>query len=130
MTAGSAGRVRQIAGLLVPAVLALSFSQTVAVPPSGLSSLSPAHLEGAEARVTAVIAVSGDFGSPCKDHDCTHCLACCIAGGCSMLLGWLPAAAPAPAPMVGAARICPDVAPQAPDGLGLAPALPPPRRVV
>jgi hypothetical protein len=131
MVAGSASvKARQVvAGLLVLALLALSFGQAVAAP--GLSS-SDSHRthHGIQAGVTAVTTTSGDFGSPCEHHGCTHCLTCCIAGGCPMLSGRLPVAVSAPVPVVSAARARPDAARQAPEGLGPTPTLPPPRRIV
>ena len=129
MAASLAARARQVlAGLLVLAVLALSVGEAVAAPMSNWSH--PAYHDGASARATAVIAASGDLGSPCEHHDCTHCLACCIAGACSMLSGWLPANVAAPMPVVSAPLTRPEVAAPAPDGLGLTPPLPPPRRIV
>jgi hypothetical protein len=130
VAASLSARARQVlAGLLVLAVLALSGGQAVAAPMSNRSH--PAHHDGARARATAVIAASGDFGSPCEHHNCTHCLACCIAGTCSMFsAGWLPADVVAPVPVASAPLTRPEAAAPAPDGLGITPAIPPPRRIV
>jgi hypothetical protein len=131
VAADLAARARQVlAGLLVLAVLALSFGQAVAAPVSSWSEAHPAHLDRAGAHMTAVTAGSGDFGSPCQHDHGTHCPACCIAGGCAMVSGLLPADTPALPPIASAAPARPDVATPAPDGRGLAPALPPPRRIV
>jgi hypothetical protein len=119
-----------LAGLLVVAVLALLFGQAVAAPISSRSAVESARPGRAGAQMMAITAGSGDFGSPCHHHDCTHGLACCIAGGCGMFSGLLTADTPELPPAAVAAWTRPDVAVPARNGRGLTPSLPPPRRIV
>ena len=112
---------RALAGLLVLALLVLSFSQTFAV--STQSLVAPVDLRTA-------MTMSGHFGSPAARDNCVDCPNCCISGGCVMLSGYLPPTVTAPMPVMLAVLTKPGVAVPAPDGLGHAPALPPPRGTV
>jgi hypothetical protein len=130
VAADLAARARQVlAGLVVLAVLILSLGQAVAGPISSWSS-NPAHRDRIGADVGAVIAVASDLGSPCQHRDCTHGLACCIADGCPVVSVLLPADTTALAPVGSTAPARPDIATPVPAGRGLAPDLPPPRRIV
>jgi hypothetical protein len=86
--------------------------------------------QGGNADTVASLPAHDHWGTPCKGHDGAHGLACCSASGCPMFAGWLPADAtllPSIAPGVLSYR---DLAAPRPDGLGRAPALPPPRPIV
>ena len=124
-------RVRRVlTGFLVLALLVMSFSETFAATRQSLgpSDLSIHTVAAADAR--AFVTAAGQLGSPSDHHNCADCPSCCVCGCCFMLSGYLPVTVAAPMPVISAAQMKPDVGVPAPDGLGLAPALPPPRRTV
>jgi hypothetical protein len=134
MPKGRDGMLRKVlSGLSVLAVLVMSVVQAHAlVLPVLHVATHAAELayQGDNAETVASLPAHDDWGAPCKGHDGAHGLACCSASGCPMFAGWLPAdATPLPSITPGALSYR-DLATPRPDGLGRAPALPPPRPTV
>jgi len=133
MPRGRGRRFRtMIAGLLFLSILVMSIVQAQAM---GLPCTQGAIVEAP--TVAHEMAMAGDLwrsadvqsGAPCRGHDGMNGPTCCLAGGCPILLGWLPVSAtvlPAIAPMVAVYR---DPLSVLADGVRPVPTLPPPRYI-
>ena len=125
---------RIFAGLLVLAVLVMSFDQSVAMSFASPASFGVTHHDAThDATLTLTAphhAVYGAPGVPCRHDGASHRHACCSAGDCTMLSHWLPAATQAQLPAVSRALARGDAAAAAPDGTRASPEVPPPRRTV
>jgi hypothetical protein len=132
MPKGRDGLLRKvISGLSVLAVLVMSVVQAHALPVWHATTHATElayHVEDAE--TVASLPAHDNWGAPCKGHDGAHGLACCSASGCPMFAGWLPADATLLPSIAPGALSYRDLATPRPDGLGRAPALPPPRPIV
>lgn len=114
---------RGLSGLLILAVLLMSVAQVAAAP------LPPVQHQ--HSGVHHMAGMTHDHSMPPAKHDSGthHGFDCCVAGGCLM---W-PAALSGPAlsvPLNLSASIYPITVAARPPGLGAAPDLPPPRRIV
>jgi hypothetical protein len=123
---------KMVSGLLVLSVLLLSFAQAHAALPVSHDATVTLTAVDHDGTAGAVAPFSADdrTGSPCKGHDGAHCLACCFAGACSMMSGWLPVPSTVLSAIMPVTLVYFDASTTRPGGLRSAPALPPPRRIV
>lgn len=132
MTGDLSDRMRRVfAGFVVLAVLIVSAGQALPAPLACLSSSDGTHHSESQTLTTpASAAHDDDHGSTCKHQGGSHGLACCTTGDCSMFPIWLPVATPALLPAAQHALLYRDTVAPPPDGMGAAPAIPPPRYMV
>lgn len=124
------GPRRLLSGLLVLGVVLMSVTQVNALMAPGIHDLVAAASAPSHHHDASAAAVGHDHDDhPCAGVERPHALACCLAGGCPLLIVALPSSTGIPMPSVPIGGVGPRVVAAQPDGIGRSPEPPPPRRI-
>jgi len=131
---GRGGRLRRLlSGVLVLSLILVSVAQVNALMLSvgNLYAATTAALDESDHHPATSSTAARDHGDhPCKGHQRSHGVTCCMSGGCPVLVIALPTGTRVPPPITpDVVRNLRMVAAQL-DGIGRAPDLPPPRQMV
>ncbi len=133
MPKGAGGRFRRVvSGLLVLVLLAVgSASAGAAVAPVAYAGLGATAIGVDQGEPTATSAhTCRDAGAPCPTPTGPHGAVCCLTFGCSAGTVALPTAITVMRMRLASGVTYRTRSTVRPDGLGQAPALPPPRAIV
>jgi len=119
---------RLLAGLLVLGVVLMSVAQINALMVPGVNAYAVASSLPPHHDASTASDEQDPAERPCKGHERSHGVACCLFSGCPLLVVALPAAALIPMPVLPIMDSGSRVASTQPDGIGRTPDTPPPRQ--
>jgi hypothetical protein len=119
-----------VARLIILAMIAIMLGQAAAMASIGLSSVHTTLTGDQPPSLTQALPQQDRPGVPCDEHGNAPGDACCCAGACPMLTLALPVPSLVSPPAALRPLAYRDDARVSPAGVGGAPSVPPPRRLV